>query len=91
MSFEIRACTIADVHSHPTLKGRTQGKVNVTLRETLRGGKLHDHKLTLKVWADTDESMSLADVNSALLGRAAAILKRTMSVAEIPAALATAD
>lgn len=88
MSFEIRACTIADVRPHPTLGGRIEGKVRVTLRETIDRRDV-DHQLTLKVWADTTPAMSLAEVNSALLGRAAAILKRTMAVADTSGLTAT--
>jgi hypothetical protein len=81
MSFEIKACTIADVRPHRTLGGRVEGKVRVTLRETIDRRDV-DHDLTLKVWANTTPSMSLAEINSALLGRAAIILKRTVAVAE---------
>lgn len=81
MSFEIRACTIVDVRPHPRLAGRTEGKVRVTLRETIDGRSV-DHDLTLKAWAETTPAMSLAEVNTALLGRAAVILKRTIAVAD---------
>ena len=81
MSFEIKACTIADVRPHPTLGGRVEGKVRVTLRETIDRRDV-DHDLTLKVWADTTPAMSLSEINSALLGRAAIILKRTVAVAD---------
>jgi len=81
MSFEIKACTIADVRPHPTLGGRIEGKVKVTLRETIDRRDV-DHNLTLKVWADTTPAMSMAEVNSALLGRAAIILRRTVAVAD---------
>ena len=81
MPFQIKACTIADVRPHPTLGGRVEGKVKVTLRETIDRRDI-DHDLTLKVWADTTPNMSLAEINSALLGRAAIILKRTVAVAD---------
>jgi len=81
MSFQIKACTIADVHPHPKLGGRVEGKVRVTLRETIDQRDI-DHDLTLKVWADTTPAMSLAEINAALLGRAAIILKRTVAVAD---------
>ena len=81
MSFEIKACTIADVRPHRTLDGRVEAKVKVTLRETIDRREVN-HDLALKVWADTTPAMSLAEVNSALLGRAAVILKRTMAVAD---------
>jgi len=90
MSFEIKACTIADVRPHATLGGRVEGKVRVTLREKLDRQDF-DHDLTLKVWADTTPAMSLAEVNSALLGRAAIILKRTVAVADTGRLTTTPD
>ena len=81
MSFEIKACTIADIRPHQTLDGRVEAKVRVTLRETIDRRDV-SHDLTLKVWADTTPAMSLTEVNSALLGRAAVILKRTIAVAD---------
>ena len=81
MPFEIKACTINEVRKHPTLAGRTQAKVKVMLRE-IRSRETFDHDLTLKVWANTD-GMDAGQVKSALLARAATILKRTVSVAEI--------
>jgi hypothetical protein len=82
MPFEVKACTIDELHRHPTLADRTQAKVKVVLREITNHRAL-DHNLTLKVWANTRPGMSPAEVNTALLTRAATILKRTMSVAEI--------
>ena len=84
MPFEVKACRIDELHRHPTFADRTQAKVKVVLRE-ITSHHAFDHNLTLKVWANTHEKMSPAEVNTALLTRAAAILKRTMSVAEIEA------
>ena len=82
MPFEIRACSIDDMHRHPVLPDRTLARVKVMLRE-IRSRETFDHDLTLRVWADTDDKMTPADVKTALLTKAAAILKRTVSVAEI--------
>jgi hypothetical protein len=83
MPFEIKACSIDHMHRHPTLKGRTQARVQVMLRET-RPRETFDHNLTLKVWADTPDDMSPTEVKTALLTKAATILKRTVMVAELP-------
>jgi len=80
--FEIKACSIQDMHRHPVLQDRSLARVNVTLRET-RAPETFDHDLMLKVWAYTDNDMTPADVKTALLTKAAAILKRTASLAEI--------
>ncbi|WP_423068591.1 hypothetical protein [Devosia sp. CN2-171] len=82
MPFEVKACTIDDLHRHPTFADRTQARVKVVLRE-ITAHKAFDHNLTLKVWANTHTGMTTAEVNTALLTRAATILKRTMSVAEV--------
>lgn len=82
MPFEVKACTIDELHRHPTFADRTQARVKVVLRE-ITVHKAFDHNLTLKVWANTHTGMSKAEVNTALLTRAAAILKRTMTVADI--------
>ncbi len=83
MPFEIKACSIDEMRLHPTLKDRTQAKVKVMLRETL-ARQSFDHNLTLKVWANTDDKMTPAEVKTALLTKAAAILKRTVTAAELP-------
>ena len=82
MPFEVKACTIDELHRHPTVTNRTQARVKVVLREVTNQNAF-DHNLTLKVWADTRPGMSSAEVNTALLTRAATILKRTMSVADV--------
>jgi hypothetical protein len=82
MPFEVKACTIDEMHRHPTFRDRTQAKVKVVLRE-IRAREAFDHNLTLRVWADTNDGMSSNEVKMALLTRAATILKRTMTNAEI--------
>jgi hypothetical protein len=83
MPFEIKACSIDEMRRHPTLKDRTQARVKVMLRE-IRSRETFDHNLTLKVWANTDDKMTPAEVKTALLTKAAHILKRTVTVAELP-------
>lgn len=83
MPFEIKACSIDHMERHPTLKGRTQARVQVMLRE-IRPRETFDHNLTLRVWADTRDDMSPTEVKTALLTKAASILKRTVVAAELP-------
>ena len=82
MPFEVKSCSIDEMHRHPTFADRTQAKVKVLLRE-IRSRETFDHNLTLKVWANTHDQMSPSEVKTALLITAATILKRTVSVAEI--------
>ena len=72
MPFEVKACSIEDIHRHPVLPDRSLARVKVTLRET-RAPETFDHDLTLKVWAYTDNDMTPADVRTALLTKAAAM------------------
>lgn len=82
MPFEVKSCSIDEMHRHPTFADRTQAKVKVLLRE-VRSRETFDHNLTLRVWADTHDQMTASEVKTALLVKAATILKRTVSVAEI--------
>jgi hypothetical protein len=82
MPFEVKSCSIDEMHRHPTFADRTQAKVRVLLRE-IRSRETFDHNLTLKVWANTHDQMTPSEVKTALLIKAATILKRTVSVAEI--------
>lgn len=82
MPFEVKSCSIDEMHRHPTFADRTQAKVSVLLRE-VRSRETFDHNLTLRVWANTTDQMSPTEIKTALLTRAAIILKRTVSVAEI--------
>lgn len=82
MPFEVKACSIDEMQQHPTFADRTQAKVKVLLRE-VRSLETFDHDLTLRVWANTNDKMSPSEIKTALLVKAAAILKRTVSVAEI--------
>lgn len=83
MSFEVIHCAILAVTPHSTLSDRTNARVRVKLRET-RDGQASDMELTLKVWAVTTPDMDDADVRSALLIRAAAVLSRTLAAADLP-------
>lgn len=56
MAFEIKACSIDEVHQHPKFADRIEAKVKVTLRET-DAHRDFDHHLTLRVWAFTTPEM----------------------------------
>lgn len=81
MAFEVKECTLEDVAPHPTLIGWTRARVRVRLRET-RASEAFDHHLVLKVWAATRDGMTEAQTRTALLERAAHILRKTMAIAD---------
>ena len=81
MAFEVRNCTLQDVVAHATIHGRTNAKVRVKLRE-IRADQVLDHDLVLRVSATTTTEMSEAEIRSALLGKAATILNRTVRMAD---------
>lgn len=83
MAFDLKHCALSNIARHPKLAGRTRATVNVTLRET-RYGTSFDHNLTLRVSAPTNDDMKPDEVKSALLTKAAAILSRTMAIANLP-------
>ena len=75
---------LAQIDGHiARIESAMQGEDNALLRETL-ARQSFDHNLTLKVWANTDDRMTPAEVKTALLTKAAHILKRTVTVAELP-------
>jgi hypothetical protein len=82
MQFEIKACTITEVRPHPLFVDRMHATAKVMLLETWSRESFY-HNLTIKVWANTNERMTRAEVNSALLIKVAAILKRTITAVEL--------
>lgn len=66
---------VRDKQAHPRLAGRTTGHVRAVLTENL-GGHTHNHELAIPVWADTTPNASDADIDMALMLKAAAIIAR---------------
>jgi hypothetical protein len=75
MTYQLIDIAVTDKHSHPRLPGRTVGHVRAVLTETLTEGE-QAHELSIPVWTNTQESMSEADIDMALLLKAAEIVAR---------------
>lgn len=82
MPFEVTDCSIIEMQAHPRLADRTNARLRVRLQETNASDTI-DHDLVIRVWTDTRPGMSVTDIQSALLMRAAAIIRRTIASAEL--------
>ena len=84
MTLELIDIAVRDKQPHPRLEGRITGHVRAVMSETLDGSE-HTHQLTIPVWADVANDAAPADVDMALMLKAAQIiarLKLTMKAAE---------
>ncbi len=66
---------VRDKKAHPRLAGRQTGHVRAVLTEQL-GGMDQTHDLAIPVWADIEDGTSEADIDMALMLKAAAIVAR---------------
>jgi len=66
---------VRDKQAHPRLAGRVTGHVRAVLVES-RDGQEQTHELVIPVWAEGAEAMSEADIDMALMLRAARIIDR---------------
>lgn len=73
MTFELIDIAVRDKQSHPRLRGRTTGHVRAVLAE---GEHNQKHELAISVWADLPEGSSDADIDMALMLKAADIIAR---------------
>ncbi|WP_193337468.1 hypothetical protein [Devosia beringensis] len=84
MTLELIDISVRDRQSHPRLAGRITGHVSAVLTEILDGNE-HRHELSIPVWADVANDAEPADIDMALMLKAAKIiarLKNTMLAAE---------
>jgi hypothetical protein len=72
---ELIDIAVQDKQPHPRLAGRTTGHVRAVLTEQL-GGHTQNHELAIPVWADTAPGASEADIDMALMLKAAVIIAR---------------
>ena len=72
---ELIDIAVRDKRPHPRLAGRMTGHVRAVLTEQL-GGQTQNHELAIPVWADTVPGASDADIDMALMLKAAAIIAR---------------
>ena len=75
MTLELIDIAVRDKQSHPRLPGRTTGHVRAILTETL-DGREQTHELSIPVWADLSQDTPPADVDMALMLKAAKIIAR---------------
>ena len=75
MELQLIDINVRDKQAHPRLAGRMTGHVRAVLQETV-GGKDQTHELTIPVWADLPEGTSDADIDMALMVKAADIIGR---------------
>jgi hypothetical protein len=75
MTIELIDIAVSDRQAHPRLPGRTTGHVRAVLAET-EPGRSQTHELSIPVWADTPSDASTADIDMALMLKAATIIAR---------------
>lgn len=66
---------VRDKQAHPRLAGRYTGHVRAVLLEMI-GTQEHTHELAIPVWADLPEGAGDADIDMALMLKAARIIAR---------------
>lgn len=85
MTLQLIDIAVRDKQAHPRLVGRMTGHVRAVLSETL-GGLDQTHELAIPVWADVADGTSDADIDMALMLKAAAIIARLKSTLGVPPA-----
>lgn len=78
MTLELIDIAVRDKQAHPRLAGRTTGHVRAVLSET-HGDRQQTHELAIPVWADIAPGASEADIDMALMLKAATIIGRLKS------------
>ncbi|UXN71273.1 hypothetical protein N8A98_08900 [Devosia neptuniae] len=82
MTFQLIDIEVQSRAAHPRLAGRTTGRVRAVLSET-RDGREQTHDLSIAVWADLPADASDADIDMALMLKAADIVARLKSQLEV--------
>jgi hypothetical protein len=75
MTLQLIDITVRDKQAHPRLAGRIKGHVRAVLVEDAGAGE-QTHELIIPVWADMPEGASDADIDMALMVKAADIVSR---------------
>ena len=75
MFLELIDIAVRDKQPHPRLPGRITGHVRAVLSEDI-GGQIQNHELAIPVWADTPQGATDADIDMALMLKAAGIIAR---------------
>lgn len=85
MTLQLIDISVRDKQAHPRLVGRMTGHVRAILSETL-GTAEQQHELAIPVWADVAADASDADVDMAMMLKAADIIARLKANLEKPGA-----
>ena len=83
MTLQLIDITVHDKQVHPRLAGRVTGHVRAILLEEV-GAQEQRHELTIPVWADVSEGTSDADIDMALMLKAADIISRLKATLSPP-------
>lgn len=75
MNLQLIDINVRDKQAHPRLAGRVTGHVRAVLVETV-GTQEQTHDLAIPVWADVAQGTSDADIDMALMLKAADIIAR---------------
>lgn len=75
MNLQLIDINVRDKQAHPRLAGRVTGHVRAVLVETV-GSQEQTHDLAIPVWADIAAGTSDADIDMALMLKAADIIAR---------------
>jgi hypothetical protein len=75
LTLQLIDISVRDKRAHPRLSGRMTGHVRAVLSETV-GTQEQTHELAIPVWADVAEDASEADIDMALMVKAADIIAR---------------
>jgi hypothetical protein len=78
LTLQLIDISVRDKHAHPRLSGRMTGHVRAVLSETV-GTQEQTHELAIPVWADVAADASEADIDMALMVKAADIIARLKS------------
>lgn len=75
MSLELIDIALAERQDHPRLANRVTGKVRAVLTEVIDGQEQR-HELMIPAWIEREEGMDDADIDLALMVKAAKIVGR---------------
>ncbi|QDZ12375.1 hypothetical protein [Devosia ginsengisoli] len=75
MTLQLIDITVRDKQAHPRLAGRITGHVRAVLIDQM-GASEQTHELIIPVWADVQDGTSDADIDMALMVKAADIVSR---------------
>lgn len=83
MTLQLIDISVRDRRAHPRLDGRITGHVRAVLSETV-GATEQTHELAIPVWADVASDASDADIDMAMMLKAADIIARLKANLDTP-------